>query len=214
MTYKLYWTRHSGALGPHMLLEEAGLPYEIVSIDFRKGENRTPEYLKINPIGYVPALQSDDGEVVYETAAIMMHLAERHSLEEYLPSVDDPQRGDFLKQLFFMTASVQYCFHIVYNPSRYCGQGNTPERATEQAGKLVLERWKVFEEQLRGKGPYFLGERYSMLDLFAAMMATWCLSLEELLETYPSYAENFERVVNRPSIRKVLEEHGLKVPGM
>lgn len=211
MTYKLYWTLNSGALGPHLLLEEAGLPYEIVSIDFRKGENRTPEYLAINPIGYVPALQSEDGEVIYETAAIMMHLAEKHGLDQYVPLFHDPARGNFLKQLFFMTASVQYLFHIVYNPERYCGEGNSPEPATARANELVIERWQVFDDTLRERGPFFLGERYSMLDLFAAMMATWA-PLEKLLETYPAYAKNFASIVNRPAIKKILAEHELNLP--
>ena len=117
MTYKLYWTLNSGALGPHLLLEEAGLPYEIVSIDFRKGENRTPEYLAINPIGYVPALQSEDGEVIYETAAIMMHLAEKHGLDQYVPLFHDPARGNFLKQLFFMTVLLMNGKEVQVNQS-------------------------------------------------------------------------------------------------
>lgn len=214
MTYKLYWTRNSGALGPHLMLEEAGLPYEIVPIDFRKGENRTPDYLAINPIGYIPALQSEDGEVIYETAAIMMHLAEKHELTDQVPPVTDPQRGEFLKQLFFMTASIQYLFHIVYNPGRYCGEGNVPARVTCRAKELVLERWMVFDDGLREGGPFFLGSRYSMLDIFAAMMATWYAPLKDLLVAYPSYARNFELVVTRPPISRVLKEHELEVPGI
>jgi glutathione S-transferase len=209
MTYRLYWTRHSGALGPHILLEEAGLPYEIVPIDFRAGENHKPEYLKISPMGYLPALEAEDGEVIYETAAIMLHLAEKHQLEEHAPALTDPQRGAFLKHLFFLCASVQYCFHILYNPQRYCGLGNSTDAAKAQASELIFDRWKHIDDALQADGPYLLGNRYSLLDIYTLMMATWVDPLDRLLDSYPAYKRCHELTASRPAVRKILQEHEL-----
>ncbi len=111
-----------------------------------------------------------------------------------------------------MTASVQYLFHIVYNPARYCGDGNEPEPATANALQLVIERWAAFETALQARGPYFLGDRYSLLDIFALMMATWFYPIENLLTTYPAYRKNFILSANRPSVRKILDEHELDIP--
>ncbi len=209
MTYRLYWTRHSGALGPHILLEEAGLPYEIVPVDFRAGENKRPEYLAISPMGYLPALQAEDGEVVYETAAIMLHLAEKHRLEEHAPGLDDPHRGAFLKHLFFLCASIQYCFHIYYNPQRYSGQGNSEEAAKSQAGELIFERWKHIDDSLQQDGPYLLGNRYSLLDIYTLMMATWFNPLDRLLTSYLAFNRCYELTANRPAVRKIMQQHEL-----
>ena len=99
--YKLYGGTFTRALAPQMVLEEAGLPYELHAVDMASGEHRGEEFLKLNPAGYVPALTTPEGDVLHEAAAIMLYLTDRHELEDLAPQVDAPQRGGFLSKLFY-----------------------------------------------------------------------------------------------------------------
>ncbi|NQV44018.1 MAG: glutathione S-transferase N-terminal domain-containing protein, partial [Rhodospirillales bacterium] len=97
--YILYGCPETATFGPHAVLEEAGLPYTRELINTNTGGCRTPEYLAINPAGYVPALKLDDGTIMCEAAAIMLYLADKSGLPDLAPRVDEPQRAPFLRQL-------------------------------------------------------------------------------------------------------------------
>ena len=76
--YKLYWSRGSGVVTPQVMLEEIGAEYEKVVIDVEKEENRSPEYLAVNPLGQIPALALADGTILTESAAIVLQIVDEH----------------------------------------------------------------------------------------------------------------------------------------
>ena len=76
--YTLYWSPASANMTPHAMLEDIGVPYELIKIDTSKGEQRSPAYLTVNPHARVPTLVYDGGKIVYETTAVALFLAERH----------------------------------------------------------------------------------------------------------------------------------------
>lgn len=205
--YKLYWTRHSGALGPQILMEEAGIPYQIVPVDFRTGENKKPRYLAINPMGYIPSLECPDGRILYETAAIMLYLTEEHDLVSMAPPPGHEKRSDFLRSLFFLSCTIQYLYHIFYNADRYSTDPSDAPKLKEQALTNLHARWTHIDTHLRENGPYMLGDVFSMLDIYVLMMVTWFAPRDDLLETCPAISRCFGLTASRPVVRKLLIEH-------
>ncbi|HNN94371.1 MAG TPA: glutathione S-transferase, partial [Pseudomonadota bacterium] len=96
MSLTFYYSPQSSASPVHWTLEELGIPYEKVVVDIRKGENKTPEYLKINPNGVVPALVHD-GVAIFESAAIQIYLGETFGVEKGLYPPPGPARGEVMK---------------------------------------------------------------------------------------------------------------------
>ncbi|MBL7099139.1 MAG: glutathione S-transferase [Alphaproteobacteria bacterium] len=99
----LYFSVASRSFIPLWMLEELGIPFDIADTDIRKRKHKRPEYLKINPMGKVPAL-SDDGVVITEAPAICLHLADRYGYGTFAPKIEDPDRGPYLKWMVFSTA--------------------------------------------------------------------------------------------------------------
>ncbi len=171
--YIFYGGGVTRALGPQMVLEEGGLPYELRMVDIVKGEHRSESFRQLNPAGYVPAPITPEGDVLHEAAAIMLYLAGRHGLTNLAPPVDDPQRGVFLSRLFYFTNGVQPSLKRTYYASRYALRKEDTAAVASQSEAMVRERWQVIENLLAVKGPYHLGKRFSLLDLHLAMWAAY-----------------------------------------
>ena len=105
--YILYGGHFTRALITEMVMAEGGIPYELRNVDIVAQEHRRPEYLAINPAGWVPALVTPEGATLYETPAINLYLAERHGLTHLAPAPGDPDRGIFLSGLFSVTGDLE-----------------------------------------------------------------------------------------------------------
>ena len=197
--YILYGGNATRALGPQMVLEEGGLPYELRDVDIRAGEHRRQAFLEVNPAGYVPALATPQGDVLHEAAAIMLYLADRHCLTDLAPAIDDPRRGVFLGKLFYFTNDVQPSLKRAYYPRRYALRDADVDAVGAQSEAMALERWRVLEDWLAGNGPYHLGERFSLLDLHMSMWAAYGFRQPgDLLDDLPASRRLFDLVRARP----------------
>lgn len=197
--YLLHGGTFTRALGPQMVLEEAGLPYELNVVDMDGGEHRSPAFLELNPAGYVPALVTPEGDVLHEAAGIMLYLADRHGLEELAPPSQDRQRGLFLAKLFYFTNDVQPSFKRFFYPHRYALREDDIAATRKHARTMVCERLQVLEDWLAGHGPYHLGERFSLADLHLAMWAGYGLERQhDTVEAFPAIGRVYEAVLARP----------------
>jgi len=97
--YTLYWARSSANMVCHAAMIEMGVPFKLVEVDVDKGQQKSPDYLKLNPNARVPTL-IEDGRVMYESAAILLYLCEKHPQAGLMPLVGSPQRAPFLQWLF------------------------------------------------------------------------------------------------------------------
>ena len=156
--YKLYWAPKTAAFAPQAVLEEAGLPYELVPVDLEREENLGPAYLAVNPAGYVPALQGEVCGILYESAAIVLYLCDHHGLAELVPAPDEALRGLFYRSLFYMTNTVQEAYKLFYYPQRFTAEPGDAPGIKARAEQLLIERWAVVEAQLAGGGPCLLGK--------------------------------------------------------
>ncbi len=198
--YVLYGGRHTRSTLVEMVMAEGGIAYELRGVDILRGEHRTPEYLAINPAGWVPALVTPEGETLYETAAINLHLAERHGLTQLAPRTDDPDRGRFLSGLFFLTDDLEPIMKRYFYPQRFVLRDDDAPAMRQRALDDAIERLSVIEKRLQTDGPFHLGVRYSLVDL---TMAYWAVQVAARvpLENLPAVRLCTERVMARPALR-------------
>lgn len=207
--YTLYWNPFSASLAPDLVLQEAGLPYERVLIDIRKGENLEPAYRAVNPAGFVPALRLPDGRVIAETAAIVLCLCERHDLP-LAPAPDEPERPVFLHLLFYLSNVMQTAYKLYFYPQRFSTEGEAAAAGIKaRALEMVGEQWDLIEARLgEAPGPYLLGERCLAIDLYLAMLVTWHPDRPGLLARLPALGRCFAAVTARPVVARLMALYG------
>ncbi|MEM7432936.1 MAG: glutathione S-transferase family protein [Pseudomonadota bacterium] len=191
-----------------MVLEEAGVPYDVIFVDGVTGAHRTKEFLEMNPAGYIPAVLTPEKEMLFETAAIMLYVAERHELHDLLPMPGDKDRGQFLAHLFYHTNEIQPSTKRWFYPHRFSTESAAGrDKIMDAAYQILLDRWGVLDQMLAENGPYHLGDRFSILDMHMAMWATYGLrTCDEIIETFPAVARVTEDVRARPASGHILNQ--------
>ncbi len=169
MSLTLYYAPHSSATPTHWIIEELGVPYEAVKMDFASGSTRKPEYLKINPNGKVPCLVHD-GTSIFESAAIAMYLGEMFGVEKGLYPKAGPKRGDAMKWIVWCNVSLgEAVSRYMHATSDWVPKEIHHEPSAAHAKKSILEHLAILDAELANK-PYLLGEQFSIVD---AHLASW-----------------------------------------
>jgi glutathione S-transferase len=159
---KLYYNPKSRAAIAKWMLDECGADYQIVPIDFTKHEHKTPEFLKINPAGKLPALVDGDSKI-FEGAAICLYLAEKFPEANLAPKIGAPERGRYLSLMVYSTSQLE------------------PAMADSLLGvaHLAQRGWTDFEtarnviEGELGDGPYLFGDWFTAADVMIGSMFIW-----------------------------------------
>ncbi|MBL8300033.1 MAG: glutathione S-transferase [Rhodanobacteraceae bacterium] len=204
--YTLYYSPGAASLLPHLLLLEIGAAYELKRIDTAAGEQRSPEYLRLNPNGVVPTLIVD-GRPCAETAALLLLLCERHPQAGLAPAVDAPERAAFLQGVLYLANTLQPAFRLWFYPS---DAGEVDATVLKQALRARIE--KCFDQlaaQLADGRSYLLGERFSALDLYATMLMRWSRNMPKPATEWPLLKALAERIRARASWRRLYEIEGL-----
>lgn len=187
------------------VLDEGGIAYELRKIDIVSGEHRSAEFLAVNPAGLVPVLITPEGEALYEVAALMLYLAERHGLAGLAPSSTDPDRGLFLSTVFHIAGDIQPEMKRFHFPHRFSLRSEDNIGVQDLAKSLVLNRLCIMDARLAKKGPYVLGKRFSFADFYLSFWVAY-LDREEACRRFPAIARLYGLVRSRPSVTPYLEE--------
>lgn len=191
----LYFAPASRAFTPRWLLEELGLPYEVRNIDIRKGGQQSPDYLRVNPMGKVPAL-TDGAVTVSENPAICIYLADRYSMGVMAPALDDPRRGLYLRWMVFSTA--------VFEPAIYFDDDNDPVAAS---GRGWGERKRVLQslDEALCNGPWLLGEDFSAADVMLGSLLSVTLFNGRIADPAASLVAYNQRLSERLAYKRAAE---------
>jgi glutathione S-transferase len=203
--YVLYGGDFTRAPLVQWVLDEGRLEYEIRKIDILKGEHRTAEFLNINPAGFIPVLLTPEGDVLYEVAALMVYLADRHGLTDLAPTATDPRRGIFLSTVFNIAGDIQSELKRFYYPHRFSLRREDDTGIKDLAKTLLLGHLDVMNTRLSRCGPYALGDRFSLADFY---LSYWMAFLDRavLSKRFPSIARLYDLVKSRPGTTAYLEE--------
>ncbi|MDO8372736.1 MAG: glutathione S-transferase family protein, partial [Polaromonas sp.] len=165
---QLHYYPSTAAMVPHIVLEEIGVPYQRVLVDRLQNAHKAPEYLKLNPNGLIPVLVDGD-LVLYETAAICLHLSDRHPEAGLVPPLGTAERAHFYKWLMWLTNTLQATLMTYFYPERSVAAGNAAgavEVKAQAEAKIGAMLDQLDAEQARHGGPWFAGEEYSALDAY------------------------------------------------
>ena len=171
MTYQLFYALGSASMGTRVMLEEIGVPYELIESTKDRTEPRPPQQMAINPNGWLPVLKWKDS-AMYECAAITVFLCDRHPEAGLAPALDDPTRGLYLQTLVYFSNSVQNAFQLNYYPDRFADTPEDEPSAQKRGIRRLRETWSVINDQI-GDNRWMLGERFSALDIYLFMLTTW-----------------------------------------
>ena len=203
--YKLYYALKSASMGVRAMLEEIGVPYELIDTTIDMDKSRSPDHLAINPNGWVPVLLWEGG-AMYECAAITVFLGDRHPDAGIAPSVDDPARGLYLQTLVYFSNSVQNAYQLTYYPDRFVDVATDEPSAQQRGNRRLRETWRVIDDQI-GDKQWLLGDRFSLADIYLFMLTTWLRTGKghPSLDEFPNVKRIAGVVVQRPSVQLVYE---------
>ena len=196
----LYLLPSSAAMAPHILLREIGAPFDLVILDKERGEHKAPEYLKLNPMGRVPTL-ADGDLVIFESAAICLHLVDTHPDSGLAQPVGTPERARFYQWLIYLTNTVQADMLPYFYPERYAPADDSAHVKAIMADRL-MEHFALLDRELEGR-EHLLGERISAADLYLFMLARWTRHMPRKARDLPNLGPYLARIHARPSVQAV-----------
>lgn len=183
---KFYYNPRSRAAIAKWMLDECGASYEIVPIDFKKGEHKSPDFLKINPAGKLPALVDGENRV-FETAAICLYLGDRFPEARLAPPPGSPDRGRYLSLVVYSTAQLEPAM----------GDALLNKETDRSRGWTDYETAKDVVERELGDGPYLFGEQFTAADIMIGSMFIW-KKMQDGSPERPNIEAYVQRLMDRP----------------
>jgi glutathione S-transferase len=199
---RLYTARQTRGARPHWVLEELGLPYEVVQLDDATEEQKR-RHRKLHPLGRVPALEHGN-VALFESAALCLYIADLDPAHRLLPEAGTAGRGQVVKWLFFLMTELEsaldlIAFHVADLPEEQRVAAIVPwARARFHAAAEVVENELAHS-------PFLAGDRLSVADIVLASMMSWA-TRRKLLDAYPQIRAHMLRMLERPAARRLFAD--------
>lgn len=199
---KLYFKPGACSMAPHIALREAGISFEPEKVDLARHQTAAGEdYLRINPKGYVPALQLDDGSILTEAGVVLQYIADLAPAAGLAPRTGTLERYRLMEWLHFLSTEVHKTFSPFFNPK-------APPEIKEYNLRLLTRRLAYLDTQLDGK-PYLTGDRFTVADAYLFTLLNWCNLHQIDLAQWPALKDYMGRIAARPSVRETMKAEGL-----
>jgi glutathione S-transferase len=211
----LHYYPGNASLAPHVLLHEIGVPFDLKLVQRLTGAHKQPDYLRLNPNGQIPVLVDGD-LVLYESAAICLHLADTHPGAALAPALGTTQRAHFYKWLAWLTNTLQAMLMHYFYPERMVddGDGAAAQQVKAHAQQKAVAMLAMLDTQLAAHGgPWLLGAHYSAADPFAFMLCRWTRGFDDRpARSFEHIAPFLQRMLERPAVQRALEVEALAPP--
>ena len=199
---KLYYAPGVCSLSPHIVLEEAGLPHELVKTDIRaKTTASGTDYRSVNPLGYVPALALDDGTLLTEGPAIVQYIADRVPEKELAPANGTLARYKMQSWLNFVSSELHKGFSPLFNPQM-------PDAAKQLTKERLAPRFAHLNTHLSTNN-YLMGETFTCPDAYCFTVMRWTVPTKMDLAPYPYLQSYMKRIEARPAVQAAMKAEGL-----
>lgn len=220
--FELHYYPGNASMAPHLALLELGLPFSKLLVDRTVQAHKSPAYLSLNPNGLIPVLRDGD-LVLYEAAAICLHLADLPDLPDaaprLMPPLGTPERAQATKWLIWLTNTVQANLILYFYPERLVDEGNTEGAAQIKAhaqAKVAAQLDILAAEFGRHGGPWLLGPTYGLCDIYAFMLCRWTRGFSgpagAPARERPVLAAWLQRMLARPAVQRLVADEGLPPP--
>jgi glutathione S-transferase len=198
MTIKLYFAPGACSLSPHIIAREAQVDVKLDKVDFASKKTASgKDFLTVNPKGYVPALELDNGQVLTENPAIALYLADRNPGAKLAPESGSVERYKTLEMLSFINSEIHKAYSPLFNPKI------APEQRQERIDYLN-KRYPIVEKLLVGR-PYLFGDHFSVADAYLFVVTRWAGKLKVDLSNFKGLTAFQQRVSERPAVKAAIE---------
>ncbi|MGZ5033904.1 MAG: glutathione transferase GstA [Usitatibacter sp.] len=199
---KLYYSPGACSLSPHIVAREAGIELQMQKVDTKtKVMDGGGDYWAVNPKGYVPALQLDNGEVLTEGPAIVQYLADQKPAAGLAPAAGTLERYRLQEMLGFINSEIHKTYSPLFNPK-------TPAETREERLETLRKRYALIEKQLGGRD-YLIGNRFTAADAYLFTVTTWARHVNLDLSAFPNLLAFQKRVAARPAVQAAMKAEGL-----
>lgn len=199
---KLFYSPGACSLSPHIALREAGLAFQALKAPTKTHQlDDGTDYYTINPLGYVPLLELDDGTRLTEGPAIVQYIADQAPTKNLAPANGTLARYRLQSLLNFVATELHKGYSPLFNPA-------TPDAYKTIARDRLVSRYKWVDEQLAGK-QYLTGEQFTVADGYLFTVTNWAAKVGVDLSAYTNVAAFMARVAARPAVQEALKAEGL-----
>jgi len=212
---QLHYYPSTASMAPHIVLHEIGEPFELVLVDRTRDAHKTAAYLQLNPNGTIPVFV-EGGLVLYESAAICLHLADSCPQAQLAPALGSQSRAHCYKWLMWLTNTLQPALMIYFYPERWTdganlqGAAQLKAFAQQRAGALLDQ---LDAELARHGGPWLLGAEYSVVDPYCLMLCRWTRGFSRAPARERSHLGPYlQRMLERPAVQRAYRAEGLADP--
>jgi glutathione S-transferase len=205
--YQLYFAPGAASFAVHWMLLELGVPFEARLLDLDAGEHKQPTYLALNPNGLVPTLIVA-GQPVYEAAALLLLLAERHPEAGLAPRVGSAERAIYLQWTLHLSNTLQATFGNWFHAERVAGEANA-DLVKTTARSQIESAWDRVAAHLAARGPYMCGANVSATDFLATMLMRWSRNMPRPATDWPVLRDYVQRMKVRPTFHALYDREGL-----
>jgi glutathione S-transferase len=200
---KLYFAPGACSLSPHIVLNESGLPFDPVKTDLKaKITDGGSDFKQVNPLGYVPVLELDDGTKLTEGPAIVQYIADKVPGKKLAPPAGTLERTRLQSWLNFVSSELHKGFSPLFNPSM-------PEEAKKFFRERLTGRFAHLNNHL-ASNDYLMGNEFSVADAYLFTVSNWASRVDIDLSAFPNVLAYRKRVGARPAVQAALKAEGLK----
>jgi glutathione S-transferase len=203
----LYYSPGACSLAPHIVLEELGEPFAAKRTVIAEGQNRTPDYLKLNPTGQVPTLVVDDDKVLTQNVAILTFLGQRKPEKKLLPS-DPIAAAQAISFMAFLTSTVHPTYGRFFRPSRATPDEKAHDSVKATAKEAIKGYYDDLEKKLAGQD-WAVGNGYTVCDAYLHVFYRWGGRIELPMKDYKALTAHAERMRARPATGRALADEGI-----
>jgi glutathione S-transferase len=200
---KLFFSPGACSMSPHIVAQELGIPLTLVKVDTQtKKLADGSDYWPINPKGYVPAIELDNGEILTEGPAIVQYLADKKPEAKLVPPAGTIERYRVQEMLGYINSELHKTYSPLFRPT-------TPPETRKEREEYLRKRYKLVDERL-AKGPYLFGEQFTVADAYLFTVTNWANFVKLDLTEFPNLLAFQARVAARPAVQAVLVAEGLR----
>jgi glutathione S-transferase len=208
---QLHYFPGNANFAPHVVLEEVGAEHELVYVDRANAAHKTADYLKLNPTGRIPVMIDGD-LVLYEAAAICLHLADCHPEAGLAPPLGTPERAQMYKWLMYLTNTIQPEVLTYHYTERYQPVADAVAPAKKLSAEKLAGMFDMIENELSDGRPWLAGDAYGLADIYLFMNARFCRMIDNPPATRPHLKRLLGAVAARPAVIRAGEAEGLAAP--